>query len=159
MQPLSSLHLARLFTLPGSPSCLLSNFSFLTSLSWWFLVLVPSLLPVLPPPGSLPHWPSVPTSEADDGPSHLHNYSHFPLPSTSSSAGIFCLLVQIGGPHLLNVVSLHRSVLQSPTAHSEVSLDQRTAEHCSQEHGWALESNLISPLHDRVTKKPQYSHL
>lgn len=56
-----------------------------------------------------------------------------------------------GGPHLLNIVSLHRSVLQSPTAHSEVSLDQGSAEHCSQEHGWTLESNLISPLHGRVT--------
>lgn len=110
-----------------------------------FFVSIPALPPILPLPGTLPCWTSVPTSEAGEEASPLHSYmpapacnQHVPFCWNPLSA---CLLlplfpapdagVQGWNPQLLNVVSLHRTALQKPTAHLRVRWG--TAEHSRQE--------------------------
>lgn len=102
------------------------------------LVSIPALPPILPLPGTFPAGPLSPHQRLMRRlPRCIATCQHLPLTSTSRSAGILCLSsfpvvydlslfpapdagVQAWNPQLLNVVSLHRTALQKPTAHARV---------------------------------------
>lgn len=83
---------------PSAWEVLMPLFQFLLfNLTFMLIFVVDSALhllpPLLPPPGSLPCWTAVSTSEADSEPSHLHNY----MPSPAFNQHFpFCLLLQQG---------------------------------------------------------------